>query len=75
MAMTPEATRSALTGISGILVTPMDAEDRIRPERLAPIIAPCATAGVDALTVNGNTRGGSVSRYSVSVPITGSPAG
>ncbi len=45
----------ALTGISGILVTPFDADDAIQPARLAPIIARCAAAGVDALTVNGNT--------------------
>ena len=43
------------TGISGILVTPMDAEDQVQPQRLKPIIARCAEAGVDALTVNGNT--------------------
>jgi 4-hydroxy-tetrahydrodipicolinate synthase len=47
--------RAALTGISGILVTPMDAEDRIVPQRLSPIIARAAEAGVDALTINGNT--------------------
>lgn len=45
----------ALAGISGILVTPFDGEDRIQPARLAPIVARCAAAGVDALTVNGNT--------------------
>jgi 4-hydroxy-tetrahydrodipicolinate synthase len=44
-----------LAGISGILVTPFDAEDRPAPARLAPIIARCAAAGVEALTVNGNT--------------------
>jgi 4-hydroxy-tetrahydrodipicolinate synthase len=47
--------RTAITGISGILVTPMDAADQVQPQRLAPIIARCAAAGVDALTVNGNT--------------------
>ncbi len=47
--------RTAITGISGILVTPMDAEDQVQPQRLKPIIARCAEAGVDALTVNGNT--------------------
>ena len=47
--------RAAITGISGILVTPMDAADQVQPQRLAPIIARCAEAGVDALTVNGNT--------------------
>ena len=45
----------ALAGISGILVTPFDGQDRIQPARLAPIVARCAAAGVDALTVNGNT--------------------
>ena len=47
--------RTALAGISGILVTPMDAADQVQPALLAPIIARCAEAGVDALTVNGNT--------------------
>jgi len=45
----------ALSGISGILVTPFDAHDRIVPARLGPIIARCAEAGVEVLTVNGNT--------------------
>jgi 4-hydroxy-tetrahydrodipicolinate synthase len=45
----------ALSGISGILVTPFDGNDAIQPARLAPIVARCAAAGVDALTVNGNT--------------------
>jgi 4-hydroxy-tetrahydrodipicolinate synthase len=45
----------ALTGISGILVTPFDSHDAIAPARLEPIVARCAAAGVDALTVNGNT--------------------
>jgi len=45
----------ALTGISGILITPFDGHDAIAPARLSPIIARCAAAGVDALTVNGNT--------------------
>lgn len=45
----------ALTGISGILVTPFDGQDAIAPARLAPIVARCTAAGVDALTVNGNT--------------------
>ncbi len=46
---------AALAGISGILVTPFDGDDAIVPARLAPIVARCAAAGVDALTVNGNT--------------------
>ncbi|RAI57766.1 dihydrodipicolinate synthase family protein [Roseicella frigidaeris] len=55
MTLPPDRLRAALTGISGILVTPMDAEDRLAPARLAPIIARAAAAGVDALTINGNT--------------------
>jgi 4-hydroxy-tetrahydrodipicolinate synthase len=55
MTLALDRVRAALTGISGILVTPMDAEDRLAPARLAPIIARAAAAGVDALTVNGNT--------------------
>ena len=46
---------TALTGISGILVTPLDSSDQVAPDRLKPIIARCAEVGVDALTVNGNT--------------------
>jgi 4-hydroxy-tetrahydrodipicolinate synthase len=42
-------------GIAGVLVTPFDAEDRPAPARLAPIIARAVAAGIDALTVNGNT--------------------
>lgn len=53
--MTLATLRNALTGISGILVTPFDSADQVAPPRLAPIIARCAAAGVDALTVNGNT--------------------
>ena len=45
----------ALSGISGILVTPFDSDDAIAPARLASIVARCVAAGVDALTVNGNT--------------------
>ena len=43
----------ALAGISGIPVTPFDSHDAIAPARLEPIVARCAAAGVDALTVNG----------------------
>lgn len=46
---------SALTGISGILVTPFDAEDRIAPARLAPVIDRALAAGVHILVSNGNT--------------------
>ncbi len=46
---------AALPGISGILVTPFDRDDRIAPERLRPIIHRAIAAGVHILTVNGNT--------------------
>ena len=47
--------RKALTGISGILVTPFDAQDRVAPARLKPIIDRAVTAGVHILVINGNT--------------------
>lgn len=46
---------SALTGISGILVTPFDDQDRIAPARLAPVIDRAIAAGVHILVSNGNT--------------------
>ena len=46
---------TALSGISGILVTPFDAEDRIAPQRLRPVIDRAIAAGVHILTANGNT--------------------
>lgn len=46
---------SALTGISGILVTPFDEADRIAPNRLAPVIDRAIAAGVHILVSNGNT--------------------
>jgi 4-hydroxy-tetrahydrodipicolinate synthase len=46
---------AALPGISGILVTPFDRDDRVAPERLKPIIDRAITAGVHILTANGNT--------------------
>lgn len=54
-ALSAGALRVALSGISGILVTPFDADDRPAPARLAPIIDRATRAGVHALTVNGNT--------------------
>lgn len=45
----------ALTGISGILVTPFDDDDRLAPDRLAPVVDRAVAAGVHILTVNGNT--------------------
>ena len=47
--------RAALTGISGILVTPFDADDKVAPARLKPIIDRAIGAGVHILVANGNT--------------------
>ena len=47
--------RKALTGISGILVTPFDAQDKVAPTRLSPIIDRAIGAGVHILVANGNT--------------------
>lgn len=46
---------TALTGISGILVTPYDNRGDIDPGRLAPIIDRAIGAGVHMPVVNGNT--------------------
>ena len=45
----------ALAGISGILVTPFDAQDRLAPQKLKPIVDRAVRAGVHALVANGNT--------------------
>jgi 4-hydroxy-tetrahydrodipicolinate synthase len=45
----------ALGGISGILVTPFDAQDHIAPSALQPIIDRAISAGVHVLVANGNT--------------------
>ncbi|WP_245999258.1 dihydrodipicolinate synthase family protein [Paracoccus methylarcula] len=45
----------ALTGISGILVTPYDADGEIAPDRLPPIIDRALAAGMHIPVVNGNT--------------------
>ena len=50
----PQASRR-LTGISGILVTPFDGQDRVAPARLKPIIDRAVGAGVHILVANGNT--------------------
>jgi 4-hydroxy-tetrahydrodipicolinate synthase len=47
--------RQALTGISGILVTPFDEQDKVAPSRLKPIIDRAIGAGVHILVANGNT--------------------
>ena len=46
---------TALTGVSGILVTPFDAKGAIAPERQGPIADRAIAAGVHVLTANGNT--------------------
>ena len=46
---------NALTGISGILVTPYDEKGDIAPEKLAPIIDRALGAGMHMPVVNGNT--------------------
>jgi len=47
--------RNALTGISGILVTPFDSNDEVAPLRLKPIVDRAIQAGVHVLVANGNT--------------------
>ncbi|HMO30699.1 dihydrodipicolinate synthase family protein [Enterovirga sp.] len=47
--------RQALTGISGILVTPFDKDDKVEPKKLQPIIDRAIGAGVHILVANGNT--------------------
>src|SRR5689334_12684746 len=47
--------RRALTGISGILVTPFDEKNQVAPTRLKPIIDRAVGAGVHILVANGNT--------------------
>ncbi len=44
-----------LRGVSGIMVTPFDKDDRIAPKLLAPVIDRAVAAGVGALVANGNT--------------------
>lgn len=46
---------AALSGISGILVTPYDAKGDIAPDRLAPIVDRALAAGVHIPVINGNT--------------------
>jgi 4-hydroxy-tetrahydrodipicolinate synthase len=55
MAKMEKRLRDALGGISGILVTPFDREDRLAPARLKPIVDRAIGAGVHALVANGNT--------------------
>jgi len=53
--MSPIDLRQALGGISGILVTPFDADDRIVPGRLRQILDRALAAGLHVPVVNGNT--------------------
>jgi 4-hydroxy-tetrahydrodipicolinate synthase len=46
---------AALTGISGILVTPYDENGEVAPSRLAPILDRALGAGLHMPVVNGNT--------------------
>ncbi|WP_338664968.1 dihydrodipicolinate synthase family protein [Pararoseomonas sp. SCSIO 73927] len=55
MASPNDRVLAALPGISGILVTPFDAEDRVAPAKLRPVIDRAVAAGVHILTANGNT--------------------
>lgn len=45
----------ALTGISGILVTPFDEAGAVAPQRLAPLLDRALAAGLHMPVVNGNT--------------------
>lgn len=46
---------ASLPGISGILVTPFDGDNRLAPTALRPVIDRAIAAGVHILTANGNT--------------------
>jgi 4-hydroxy-tetrahydrodipicolinate synthase len=47
--------RDALNGISGILVTPFDQQDRVAAAALQPVVDRAVKAGVHVLVANGNT--------------------
>lgn len=51
----PTSLRRALSGISGILVSPFDEADAPAPQRLRPIVNRAVNAGVHLLVANGNT--------------------
>jgi 4-hydroxy-tetrahydrodipicolinate synthase len=55
MAISQEQFRKALTGISGILVTPFDADGALAPARQKPIVEKALAAGVHIPVANGNT--------------------
>jgi 4-hydroxy-tetrahydrodipicolinate synthase len=50
-----EELSNALTGISGILVTPYDNAGEIEPRRQKPVVDKAIAAGVHILVANGNT--------------------
>lgn len=52
---TGPALRAALNGISGILVTPFDAQDAVCSAPLQPVVDRAVDAGVHVLVANGNT--------------------
>ncbi len=52
---TGPALRTALDGISGILVTPFDASDTVCSAPLQPVVDRAVDAGVQVLVANGNT--------------------
>lgn len=47
--------QEALTGISGILVTPYDEQMNLKPDLLAPVVDRAIEAGIHILVANGNT--------------------
>lgn len=51
----PTQLETALSGISGILVTPFDNKGEIAPDRLVPILDRAIDAGMHLPVVNGNT--------------------
>lgn len=55
MATSHAQLRQALTGISGILVTPFDADGELAPARQKPIVDRALAAGVHIPVANGNT--------------------
>jgi 4-hydroxy-tetrahydrodipicolinate synthase len=55
MAKIEKKLRDALGGISGILVTPFDKDDKLAPAKLKPVVDRALAAGVHALVANGNT--------------------
>lgn len=55
MPFTRAEIQKALTGISGILIAPLDEADRLVPERQRQVIERAIAAGIHILVANGNT--------------------